>query len=254
MFLYFIWYAGILLNLIILCRGVATRLYLRFPIFYTYSTVVFVSSVWGLIDYQLGQKPYWYAFWTWEIISIVLGYGVVLEITHLAFKDYPGAEKFARYLGFLAFGLIFLGAGIAAKLDKIPEVQNHLDSFERDLRIVQATFLFIVAVVVLHYGIELGKNLSGLAIGFGIYIAVAIVNMALSVEFGDRYLVVYREAQSVAYLVTLGVWTVVLWSPAKVKSTPPNAQLEVDYEAMVAKTKQRLKALRSHFLPMSSLC
>ena len=93
MFLYFIWYAGILLNLIILCRGVATRLYLRFPIFYTYSTVVFVSSVWGLIDYQLGQKPYWYAFWTWEIISIVLGYGVVLEITHLAFKDYPGAAK-----------------------------------------------------------------------------------------------------------------------------------------------------------------
>jgi hypothetical protein len=253
MFLYSIWYAGILLNLLILCRGVATRLYLRFPIFYTYSAVVFVSAVWGLLAHRLGPRPYWYTFWTWQIISIVLGYGVVLEITHLAFKNYPGAEKFARYWGFLAFGVIFLGAGIAAKLDKIPAVQNHLDGFERDLRIVQAVFLFIVAVVVLHYGIELGKNLSGLAIGFGIYIAAAIVNMALSVKFGDRYLAVFTEAQSVAYLVTLGVWTVALWSPAKVKSTPPNSQLEVDYEAMVAKTKARLKALRSLFLPMTSI-
>jgi hypothetical protein len=38
-----------------------------------------------------------------------------------------------------------------------------------------------------------------------------------------------------------------------VKSTPPNAQLEADYEAMVTKTKERLKALRSHFTPMTSL-
>jgi hypothetical protein len=253
MFLYTIWYAGILLNLIILGRGVVTRLYVRFPIFYIYSGAVFASSVWGLLAYRSGQTPYFYVFWSWQIISIVLGYGVVLEITHLAFKNYPGAEKFARYLGFLAFGAIFLVAGIAAKLDKIPDFQNHLDGFERDLRVVQAIFLFIVAVVVLHYGIELGKNLSGLAIGFGIYIAAAIVNMALSVEFGVRYYAVFSEAQSVAYLLTLGVWTVALWSPAKVKSTPPNAQLEADYEAMAAKTKERLKALRSHFTPMTSL-
>lgn len=247
--MYFIWYAGILLNALILARGVMTRLYRRFPIFYTYSLVVFSGSMLELSAHHMGARTYWFAFWTWEIVGVILGYGVVLEITHLAFKDYPGAEKFARYLGFLAFAVIFLVVGIAAKLHKTLIFRYEMDRFERDLRIVQAIFLFIVAVVVLHYGIELGKNVKGLAIGLGIYVAVAIVNMALNIQFGDKYTSVYTEAQSVAYLVTLGVWAVAMWSPANVRSSPPNAQLEADYDAMVAKTRERLKALRSNFTP-----
>ena len=156
--MYFIWYAGILLNGVILARGVMTRLYRHFPIFYTYSLVVFSGSILELNAHHLGARAYWFAFWTWEIVGVILGYGVVLEITHLAFKDYPGAEKFARYLGFLAFAVIFLIVGIAAKLHRILIFKYEMDRFERDLRIVQAIFLFIVAVVVLHYGIELGKT------------------------------------------------------------------------------------------------
>jgi hypothetical protein len=250
----FVWIAGLLLELTILARAIPTGLYRRLPIFYVYLAVVFASSA---SEMALFNYPHMYAlvFWTWEVITIVFGYGVVLEIMHLAFEDYPGAERMARYLGFIAFAVLFAGVAITGWAHKLPVIVSdagtQFDVFERDLRIVQAIFLFIVAVIVLHYGIELGKNVSGVAIGFGIYIAAALLNQALSVQFSAKYLPIFQHAQSDAYLLTLGVWAVALWSPATAKSTPPSAQLEADYEAVAAKTKERLKALRSNFTPTS---
>jgi hypothetical protein len=250
----FVWIAGLLLELTMLARMISTGLYRRLPIFCVYITVVFASSasIMALYGYN---RPYWFAFWTWEIVTLLLGYGVVLEVMHLAFEDYPGAERMARYLGFVAFALVFAGVAITAWMHRLSLIvaKDAMDGIERDLRIVEALFLFIVAAVVMHYGIELGKNVNGVAMGMGIYVAVALVNQALSVQFGNAYVSFFTFVQSDAYLLTLGIWTVAVWSPAKVKSTPPNAQLEADYEAMVSKTRERLKALRSHFMPMASL-
>ena len=67
---------------------------------------------------------------------------------------------------------------------EITALGRRIDGFDRDLRIVQAIFLGIVAVLALHYGIELGRNVRGLALGMGLYVAVSLANMALTVVYG----------------------------------------------------------------------
>jgi hypothetical protein len=259
MYKYVIWFAGLLFEAVLLARAFPTRLYARLPIFYLYVFVVLASSAALFFVYRKNFYAYTTQFWFWEFLTLLLGYGVVLEVMHHAFKDYPGAERLARYLGFIAFGLVFIAVGIGAWLDRLPvkitSMGTRVDGLERDLRVVESIFLFIIAVVVLHYGIELGKNVEGLAIGMGIYVAVSIVMQALSVVYGEqpKFQSFFEVAQPTAYTVTLGVWTAALWSYAPAKSAPPNAEFEADYQAFVAKTKEKLKALRSNFTPMTGL-
>jgi Na+-transporting NADH:ubiquinone oxidoreductase subunit NqrE len=253
MLAYSIWIVGLVLELAILLRALPTRMYVRFPIFYSYMFCVFASSasLWHL--YRSDYRAYTRLFWLSEFTTLILGYGVVLEIMHHAFRDYPGAERFARNAGFSAFGVIFVWLGISAVLHKLPieitALGRRVDGFERDLRIVQAVFLAIVAALVLHYGIELGKNVRGLALGLGIYVAVSIVSTAFMVVFGARFQPIFGELQSVTYVFCSGIWLLALWSYAEVKNSSPNAQMESDYRRMVNRTREKLKALRSHFLP-----
>jgi hypothetical protein len=253
MFGYSIWIAGLVLELAILSRALATRMYAHFPIFYSYIFCVFASSATLWHFYRTNDRVYTKLFWTFEFITLMIGYGVVLEIMHHAFKDYPGADRFARYAGLGAFAAIFLWLGISAALHKLPieitALGRRIDGFERDLRIVQAIFLGIVAVLAVHYGIELGKNVRGLALGMGFFISVCIVNMALRVVFNDRYQPIFGELQSAAYVFSLSVWLVALWSHAEVKSSPRKPGMESDYQKMVEGTREKLRAIRSRFLP-----
>lgn len=225
----------------------------QFPIFYSYMFCVFASSASLWHFYRTDYRMYTRLFWFSEFITLVMGYGVVLEIMHRTFKDYPGADRFARNAGIGVFAAIFAWFGISAMLHKLPieitALGRRVDGFDRDLRIVQAIFLGMIAALALHYGIGLGKNVRGLMLGMGFYVSVCIVNMALSVAFGERYLTIFAELQSVAYDFSLGIWCVALWSHAEVKNSPPKPRMESDYQEMVERTREKLRAIRSRFLP-----
>jgi hypothetical protein len=252
MLVYAIWISGLAMELAILLRALASRMYLHFPIFYSYILCVFASSASLWPVYARSLELYHRLFWYSEFITLIMGYGVVLEITHHAFKDYPGADRFARYAGIGAFAAIFGWFGISAALHKIPmevtALGRRVDGFDRDLRIVQAIFLGIVAVLAVHYGIELSKNVRGLAVGMGLFVAVTLVTMALSVVYGKSYKpVILGELVSTSYDRSLGVWLVALWSYAEVKNPPPSSGMKSDYRNMVERTREKLRAIRSHF-------
>ncbi len=251
---YAIWIVGLILELAILLRALATRMYVHFPIFYSYMFCVFAGSASLWHFYKTDYRMYSQLYWLSEFVTLMIGYGVVLEVMHHAFKDYPGADRFARNAGLGAFAVIFAWLGISAALHKLPmeitSLGRRIDGFDRDLRIVQAIFLGIVAALAMHYGIELGKNTRGVALGMGFYVSVCILNMAFSVALGHRYLTIFSELQSGAYVVTLGVWCAAMWSYAESKNSPPNPEMESDYQNIVERTREKLRAIRSRFLPV----
>jgi hypothetical protein len=254
MIVYAIWIAGLVLELAILLRALATRMYVHFPVFYSYIFCVFASSASLWPVYARSHELYHRLFWYGEFITLIMGYGVVLEITHHAFKDYPGADRVARYAGIGAFAAIFGWFGVSAALHKIPmeitALGRRIDGFDRDLRIVQATFLGIVAVLAVHYGIELSKNVRGLALGMGLFVAVSLVGMALTVAYGKSYEPpILGKLQRATYALSLGFWLVGLWSYAEVKNPPPSSGNKSDYRNIVERTREKLRNLRAHFPP-----
>jgi hypothetical protein len=254
MFARSIWYIGLALELAIIGRSLWTRLYLRFPIFYVYMTFVFASSAWLILDYShysVYQKHYWY----WEAVTILLGYGVLAEIMHRALEDFPGADRAAQFLASAIFAIIFAGLALSLSLDKNPLAiaqwrQHAGDALERDFRIVQAISLAITLAVSLYYRIEFGRNLRGLILGFGTYIGVSILSPAFRYYLGPRFDPIFQELQPMAYLFALGVWIVALWQHANARSRPPNPEVVHDYQKMVTQTRQKLRAVRSWFLPV----
>ncbi len=244
-----IWLAGLALESAILAQCLRTRLFKRFPIFYIYLFCVFASST-GMWFLQDREWTYYRLFWTSEYLMIFLGYGVVLEIMHHALIYYPGAEGFARISGFLVFAVLFSALGASWLMAKNPFAlypwQNYVEVLERDFRVVQAIFLALTAIVVMHYRILLGRNVQGLLLGMGIYVSVSVMSPELRFYFGDKFQAVYGELQSVVYLLSVGIWTVALWSPAEVPVPPRNPPMEIDYERLVQKIQDALNSARSN--------
>jgi|HubBroStandDraft_3_1064219.scaffolds.fasta_scaffold130859_2 hypothetical protein len=251
----FIWYGGIGLEAAILLRSLWTSSYLRFPIFYTYMACVFASSV-TLLTLDPNSEAYAKSFWYWNAVTILLGYGVLVEIMHRTLVDYPGADRLARFLAIAVFfgvvGGLLLSSALHYNPIAIANWTHHVNALERDLRIVQAVFLTITLAVAIHYRIALGRALAGLAFGFGFYVAVSVVSTALGYYYGKKFEPIAKELQPIGYLISLGIWLAALWQTVKVRSKPPNPQVEDDYRRVVAMTREKLREVRSRFMPLES--
>jgi hypothetical protein len=248
-----IWYAGMAIEGAIILRSLWTRNYLRFPIFYAYILCVLASSI-MLLALWSHPLAYGKAFWYWNAVTILLGYGVLVEIMHRTLIEYPGADRLARFVALTVFGAVFAGLLISSAFHfnplAISDWTHHVNALERDLRIVQAVFLTITLAVALHYRIELGRSVNGLILGFGTYVGVSVISTAFGFYIGKSFEPIARELQPIAYLFALGVWLVALWQIVEARSKPPNPQFEADYRKMATATRRKLHALRSRFMPV----
>ncbi|MGB0034852.1 MAG: hypothetical protein WBP79_05195, partial [Candidatus Acidiferrales bacterium] len=117
---------------------------------------------------------------------------------------------------------------------------------ERDLRAVQALVLASILGVIFYYAIAIGANLRGMAIGYGLFVATSIANLALRSyrhqSFYDTWLVI----QPLSYLISLMVWTVAFWRYQPNPVPAPPARIESDYLELVSKTRKMLGSIRSH--------
>lgn len=94
-----IWWAGILLEGLVLLQGLRAKLVTRYSAFYLYILVMFLSD--GLLYplYRVDVQSYnkWSIFGGY--ITLFLGCGLILEIFRHALGHYAGAEKIAKMAG-----------------------------------------------------------------------------------------------------------------------------------------------------------
>ncbi len=88
MFPSMIWLAGIVLESLLLIRSFRTRLVVKYPFFYAYSGAVLLMAILLLF-------PTLYHRWYWgtQFFTLILGYGILLEILNHALAPYPGAGE-----------------------------------------------------------------------------------------------------------------------------------------------------------------
>jgi hypothetical protein len=232
-----IWFTGIVLESLLLIRGFRTHLITKYPFFYAYSGCVLLMAVLLLFP-ELYQR--WY--WATQFFTLILGYGILLEILNNALSPYPGAEKFARMAGLAAFGLIM------CFMILFPVIRSHwsaagtMQELERDFRTVQAVFIFGLLAVISYYRIVLSKNIKGMIGGYGVYIGTSLVSLALGSYsanvFGERS----RMFEPFSFDISLIIWVVALWSYSPDPAPRPGICLEEDYEAFVAKTRSAMRS------------
>jgi hypothetical protein len=233
---------GILMLSLLLFRGLRGRALAKYPFFYIYSACVFVSAL-------LMVSPTFYDKWYWvaQYVTLIIGYGILLEILNHVLAPYPGAEKFARTTGLIAIGLIFCFALVFPLLMPQWSAGTRIE-FERDLRTVQSIFICGLLGVISYYGIAIGKNMKGMITGYGIYIVSSLISLALRSSEGTRVDELWKVTQPLSYDATLVIWLIALWSYQPNPMPDPRIKLEADYEAIVARTRGMMGAMRGHLV------
>lgn len=247
MFSLILWVASFLFRLLILFRGLQGSTLKKFPYFFSYILSTCVADILIYAAWIYHPAAYQKTYWGVQFATLLLGCGIVLEIFQHVLTPYPGAERFATVAVLVTFGLIFcfaLGYQFLAPNSSAPK--GTPIELERDVRTVQAIFLFGIFAVISYYRIPIGKNLKGMIFGYGLYIGTSLLSLAFRSYAGHSFDSEWKIIQPLSYAVGMFIWLIALWSFRPNPAPDPGIHLEEDYEALAARTKRTLVAMRSH--------
>jgi hypothetical protein len=244
-----IWWGAIFFEALLLFRSLRAKLFLRFPVFYSYIAFVFCEDLLRFCIYRWRPDIYPQTYWITEFFGLVLGSAIIFEIYVLGLSAYPGAARMARNVLLFIFVMIFAKSLVNASYGTVWWPAETTVELERNLRIVQACALIALAALFVLYAIPVGRNLKGILFGYGLFIGVSLIQLSLFSYFGNSLQLLWSYLQSVSYLVVLGIWVKALWSYQPSPGTARIVQLEHDYRALIAATTRRIQRAR-HSLRM----
>jgi hypothetical protein len=239
-----LWWVGIFLEAAILFRALRCRSIGRYPYFYAYVGCILVVDLTRYLVYTYDPPAFRNWYWSTQFLSVAIGYGVIIEILRQALARYLGAARFGGSILWTSFFSV-----LAYVTYKSATVTNWSAAatgaeLERDLRTVQAFALAGILLLISHYRIEIGRNLKGMIAGYGAFIAVSVVNLAVQAYAGPPLRVVSRDLQSYSFFIPLVIWIAALWSYQPTPAAPPAGMLESDYASLSRWTKRALRAVR----------
>lgn len=240
-----IWWGAIGLEALLLLRSAANRLFSQFPLFYSYIACVLIVDLARFYCYQVHPSAYARFYFYSELLTAIVGYGIILELYERSLQQYPGVVRFAQGLLLSVLAVVVLASAAIVLRHADPSMGRAVSLIERDLRLAQA-FLFIVLLALLaHYGIATGKNLRGLTLGYALFIGFRTVQLACYMLFKPASKL-SSELQPMVYVFVLLVWTRFLWSRHLEPAPGTQREIEQDYGSLVAATRTTLLRARAY--------
>lgn len=238
-------WSGPALELLILLRAARSRFIRKYPFFYSYIFCVLIIDCVSNPVHGFDHSHYTVWYWATQFLTLIVGYGIILEISNHALEAYPGAERCSRYLVIALFAIIFGYVAVQGLLSThwSPAATNA--ELERDLRMVQALLLVSILFVVSYFRIALGKNLKGIILGYGLFLGTSVIILAIQSYAGKSFQAIWNISQPFFYLASLVFWTVALWSYQPNPEPDVPSTLEADYRVLAMKTKGMLHLVRA---------
>lgn len=237
-----IWWTSIALESFLLGWGLRAKLVSRYPVFYSYLSLVLLQDLFRLSAYRWNSQIYSRIYWTTEFLSLLIGCAVVFEIYRVGLAAYPGTARMARGVLAFVFALALAKAIGSAWSDPRWWFESSTLEIERALRLVQAVAIVALIALFLFYSISFGKNLRGILLGYGLFIGVRLISLLFVPPDGRDF---WFYAYSASYPAALGIWLAHLWSYSESSAPEPaNGRLESDYQRVAAATRRRLQAAR----------
>src|ERR1700726_1751659 len=142
--------------LMLLGRGIQTKLISKFPVFYAYVLFVLLQSVARFWVYHQYPQRYMESYWYTEFFGVIVGSGVLFEIYRKGLAPYPGTARLARNVLALVFA-VAVGKALAASLrGPLWWPARSTAELEPNLRPVQAFAFVGLSIFPISYSIPLG--------------------------------------------------------------------------------------------------
>lgn len=213
---YLIVILGLLLELLILGRGLKLRLWAHYPFFYAYMGYLLAFGVTLFVIIHFYFSSYTMVYWWGDIIASLLCFLVTWEVFRHVFPSGTAVHRIASnilvivLLGFAGFALVSINSAAV-----------YFSDLERRVALPQVLFLASTLILARYYRIPLGRNTWGMALGLGAHLSMLIINLA-TLGLVDSFFSLWRYIRPFGAIAVLSVWTWALWSYA------PNPKLAPD--------------------------
>jgi hypothetical protein len=233
------WLAPIVLQIIIAIAMFVRGLYRRVPYFFAYTVNVVVQSI-VLLLMEKPTAARFYAYWSGEVISWILGMAVIYEIYASLLKEYSSLQKLGTFLfGAISVSLVLVSLFTSLNspgADSFRLMQGAL-TLERSVRIVQCGLLVALFLFSSFFGLGWKNYLFGIALGFAIFISVELAVVALRAYSGASLNHLYRWLKPGSYDLAVVVWGIYVIRSSRV------ADLRLLPKTQLAEWNQTLQEL-----------
>lgn len=239
--------AGVALEGLLLARALWIAWYKKYPIFFLYVTCVFFQDALFPIVYVFNLHAYRTIYWYGEFLSLLIGCGVSWEIFRLVLARFPGAGRMARNVLLVALIIVvakvLIDGGWSSNLPW-PAAAIEL---ERNLRAVQALSLIVLAALSGYYQVPINRNVKGIFVGYGLFIAMNVMTLTLRAFLGASFQAAWIFLQPLCYAGVLILWCLLLWNYEPAPAAAPELQprLEKDYRSLALATRKSLLQTRA---------
>lgn len=240
-----IYWLGLALEGLLLVRALRGNLAFRYPVFYVYISFILLQDIVRFVAYQWHRQLYPNLYWTTEFVAMLFGCAVVFEIYRLGLSSYPGTARMARHL-LAAMFAVALAKGLANSWnDPRWWVQAATTDIEGALRAIQAVAIVGLIALFLSYSIPFGRNLRGILLGYGSFVAWNVASLPLVSSASSGFHHLLSSVYPVSYFLVLCFWLVHLWS-YQPSPQQTDVRLEQDYQSIAAATRRRLQGARGY--------
>jgi hypothetical protein len=241
-----VWWVTSVLEAVILVRIFKNGVITEYAYFAVYLSCVFLKRASGYIIYEVSQPVYRYWYWAWEFVCVLAGYRVVLEVLENAFAWHSGPRKLARNVALMIFASVVVLTALQWGAERGSQLISTSVDVERNLRTAELVLLGLIIGVIFYYSIPVGRNLKGILLGYGLVVAIVVMDNALRSYVGPGFQAVFSSIRSYSYLSALVIWVSALWSYSPNPVPERTTALTADYEALASWTRGVLSGMREY--------
>jgi hypothetical protein len=223
-----------LVSAIFLWRGT----YRQLPLFFVYVLSAWIIGIVRYIAFQLGKQPYFYTFWISELAAAVTVSLALYEVflRRLFMRFYK--VRFYRNL-FPAIAIVILFLTIITSL-QAPDKRAAFLMASRGFDFVRTSVLVFFVALMAIMGREWKRYDFGIALGFGLQAAVALVNAAVRTRVHYKPTIL-GTIEVIAYDAACLIWLITFLKPEKSLIPTPADQLTPETLQQARKWEDTLK-------------
>jgi len=224
---------GLALELCLVWRLLREKMWRTYGYFFLYVVWAALRTVVLPCIAYLAPTRFPSVFWTEEAVCLPLNFLVVWEIFRQTFPKGSSLSRIASK------GFILAGFALAIFLvDAFWGFKAYV-FFNSLYLALERSFGFAVAVLTMgfllvarYYGVPLGRNVWGMAVGFGTWASILTANNALF-DLDHSFIPFWRFVSPLSSMTMLAIWIWAVWSyaPNPVLETGDAAAMESDLNA-----------------------
>jgi len=154
-------------------------------------------------------------YWHIDSVDIVLRLLVIWEVFRQTFPKNSGLRRsLSKGLAMIAFMLLVLAGGTLWGYQNYNGLRSLHLALDRSFGFVQAVMILGTLVVARYYGVRFGRNIQGIALGFGTWASISTANSAV-VDLAHSFLPYgdYLRPVSFAFMLVVWIWALRVYEP-----------------------------------------